>query len=62
MTSKEGQQIFQKAQYLPTRPDVPPLVENLIPEKGGFTATVLSPALVDKEYDHWDAVAKELFR
>jgi iron(III) transport system substrate-binding protein len=62
MTSKEGQQIFQKAQYLPTRADVPPLVENLIPEKGGFTATVLSPEIVDKQYDHWDEVAKQLFR
>jgi iron(III) transport system substrate-binding protein len=62
VTSKEGQQIFQKAQYLPTRPDVPPLVENLIPEKGGFTANVLSPDIVDKQYDHWDAVAKQLFR
>ena len=37
MTSKEGQQIFQKANYLPARPDVPPLTPNLIPEKGGFT-------------------------
>lgn len=62
LTSKEGQLIFQKAQYLPTRADVPPLVENLIPEKGGFAANVLSPGIVDKQYDHWDAVAKELFR
>jgi iron(III) transport system substrate-binding protein len=62
MISKEGQEIFRKAHYLPTRADVPPLVEDLIPQKGGFTATVLSPTLVDKEYDHWDTVAKQLFR
>jgi iron(III) transport system substrate-binding protein len=62
MISKEGQEIFRKAHYLPSRAEVPPLVENLIPEKGGFTATVLTPTMVDKQYDHWDNVAKQLFR
>jgi iron(III) transport system substrate-binding protein len=62
MISKEGQEIFRKAHYLPSRAEVPPLVEKLIPEKGGFTATVLTPTMVDKEYDHWDNVAKQLFR
>jgi iron(III) transport system substrate-binding protein len=62
MTSKEGQQIFQKANYLPARRDVPPTTADLIPENGGFTATVLTPALTEKSLDHWEAVAKELFR
>jgi iron(III) transport system substrate-binding protein len=62
MISKEGQQIFQKANYLPSRPDVPPTTANLIPEKGGFTATVLTPAITEKALDHWDTVAKQLFR
>ena len=43
MTSKEGQEVFQKANYLPARPDVPPLTPDLIPEKGGFAATVITP-------------------
>ena len=30
MTSKEGQQIFQKANYLPARPDVPPATPDLL--------------------------------
>jgi iron(III) transport system substrate-binding protein len=62
MTSKEGQTIFQKANYLPARPDVPPLIENLIPEKGGFAATVITPALTAKSMNHWDAVFNQLFR
>ena len=43
LTSREGQAIFQKANYLPARPDVPPLIRELIPEQGGFTATVITP-------------------
>jgi len=44
MTSREGQQIFQKADYLPARPDVPPLIPDLIPETGGpFTGNVITP-------------------
>jgi len=62
MTSKEGQQIFQKANYLPARPDVPPLTSNLVPEGGGFSATVLTPAITDKVIDRWDDIFKQLFR
>ena len=51
MTSKDGQQIFQKANYLPARPDVPPLMPELVPERGGFAATVLTPAITDKAID-----------
>ena len=62
MTSKEGQQIFQKANYLPARSDVAPLTPELIPERGGFTATVLTPAITDKAIDRWDDIFKQLFR
>jgi len=62
MTSKEGQRIFQQADYLPARPDVPPLVPDLIPETGGFTGTVITPAITAKSYDHWNDVYKDLFR
>ena len=62
MTSKEGQEIFRKANYLPARPDVPPLTPDLIPENGGFTATVMTPAITAKAMDHWDDVFKQLFR
>lgn len=62
MTSKEGQQIFQKANYLPSRPDVPPLMPELIPERGGFGATVITPALTAKWMNHWDKVMADMFR
>jgi iron(III) transport system substrate-binding protein len=62
MTSKEGQQIFQKADYLPARPDVPPLIPDLIPETGGFAGNVITPAITAEGYDHWNNVFKDLFR
>jgi ABC-type Fe3+ transport system substrate-binding protein len=62
MTSKEGQLIFQKASYLPSRPDVPPTMPELIPELGGFAATVITPALTAKWMNHWDKVMDDLFR
>jgi iron(III) transport system substrate-binding protein len=62
MTSQEGQQIFQKALYLPARPDVPPLIPDLIPETGGFTGNVITPAVTAKGYEHWNEVYKDLFR
>jgi hypothetical protein len=62
MASKEGQQVFQKANYIPARPDVPPLLPNLIPEKGGFSGTVITPAMTAQSLDHWDAVVAQLFK
>jgi len=62
MTSKEGQQIFQKAAYLPARPDVPPTIPQLIPATGSFGATVITPALTAKSMNHWDKVFADLFR
>jgi len=62
MTSKEGQQLFQKAGYLPARPDVPPLKPELIPETGGFAANVITPALTSKAMNSWDKVFAGLFR
>src|SRR5215510_3397901 len=62
LTSPEGQAIFQKADYLPSRPDVPPTIPELIPERGGFTANVITPELQVKHLDHWDKTVAELFK
>lgn len=62
MASKEGQEIFRAANYLPARPDVPPLTPNLIPENGGFAADVITPEITEKSYDHWNDVFNKLFR
>ena len=62
MTSQEGQQIFQKANYLPARPDVPPTMADLIPEKGGFSPTVITPAITAKYQERWDKLVEQIFR
>jgi iron(III) transport system substrate-binding protein len=62
LTSKEGQAIFQKANYLPARPDVPPLMAELVPEKGGFAATVVTPAIQARHLDRWEKTVADLFR
>ncbi|HLH99087.1 MAG TPA: extracellular solute-binding protein [Xanthobacteraceae bacterium] len=62
MTSPEGQKIFQAADYLPARPDVPPRFPDLIPETGGFTGNVITPAITAKGYEHWNQVYRELFQ
>src|SRR5262245_22196768 len=62
LTSPEGQSVFQKADYLPARPDVPPTIPELIPERGGFTPNVITPELQVKNLDHWDRIVAELFK
>jgi iron(III) transport system substrate-binding protein len=62
MTSPEGQKIFQAADYLPARPDVPPRIPDLIPETGGFSGNVITPAITAKGYEHWNEVYKQLFQ
>jgi ABC-type Fe3+ transport system substrate-binding protein len=62
LTSPEGQAIFQKADYLPARPDVPPTIPELIPERGGFRPNVITPELQAKHLDHWDKTVAALFR
>jgi iron(III) transport system substrate-binding protein len=60
--SREGQTVFQKAGYIPSRPDVPPLDPKLLPAAGGFKANVATPEYVEKNYKHWDDIYRQLFR
>jgi ABC-type Fe3+ transport system substrate-binding protein len=60
--SREGQQVFQKAGYVPSRPDVPPLDPELSPATGHYKANVVSPDVVEKNHRHWDDVYRQLFR
>jgi hypothetical protein len=41
---------------------VPPLTPDLVPENGGFKATVITPEIQGKHLDRWDKVFSELFR
>jgi len=62
MTSPEGQKIFQAADYLPARSDVPPRIPDLIPETGGFRGNVITPTITANGYEHWNEVYKALFQ
>jgi ABC-type Fe3+ transport system substrate-binding protein len=60
--SREGQSVFQKAGYVPSRPDVPPLDPELSPTTGHFKANIVPPDVVEKNHRHWDDVYRQLFR
>ncbi len=62
MISKEGQLIFQKADYFPTRSDVPASMPELAPSTGGFKAAVMSPDDIARDYEKWAALYIQLFR
>ena len=62
MISKEGQLIFQKADYFPTRSDVPASMPELAPSTGGFKAAVMSPDAIARDYEKWAALFIQLFR
>jgi ABC-type Fe3+ transport system substrate-binding protein len=61
MISEAGQKIYQKADYLPTRADVPPAMPELAPDRGHFTVDVLTPENVDQNYKHWNDIYNQLF-
>lgn len=62
MISENGQKLFQKADYFPTRADVPPAMPELAPSTGHFKADVLSPETVASQYQHWNEIYNTLFR
>jgi iron(III) transport system substrate-binding protein len=62
LISKEGQLIFQKADYFPTRSDVPASMPELAPSTGGFKAVVMSPEDIARDYEKWTALYIEMFR
>jgi iron(III) transport system substrate-binding protein len=62
MISKEGQQIFQKAGYFPTHPDVPAPWPELTPGPGRFEANILSPEIIARDLEKWNDIFKTLFR
>jgi ABC-type Fe3+ transport system substrate-binding protein len=62
VVSKEGQEIFRKAGYLPARADVPPLSAAISPELAGFPVNVLAPEALEHNLAHWSEVYTEIFR
>ncbi len=62
MLSPEGQALFRKADYFPTRPDTPPGMPELAPATGGFKANFFGPSDIDKDYERWAKTYIDLFR
>jgi iron(III) transport system substrate-binding protein len=60
--SKEGQEVFRKANYLPAHPDVPAAVPDLKPDAGHFRVRYFTPEQTDKMMPHWKQVGDEIFR
>jgi ABC-type Fe3+ transport system substrate-binding protein len=60
--SREGQEIFRNAGYLPARPDVPPLAAAISPQLAGFPVNVLAPEALERDLAHWSDVYTEIFR
>jgi ABC-type Fe3+ transport system substrate-binding protein len=60
--SREGQEIFRKAGYLPARSDVPPLSPAISPQLAGFPVNVLAPETLERNLAHWSDVYTEIFR
>ena len=62
MLSKQGQELFRDASYLPARADTPPTFPELSPVTGGFKANFFSPADTARDYERWAKIYIDLFR
>jgi iron(III) transport system substrate-binding protein len=60
--SREGQEIFRNAGYLPARADVPPLSAAISPALAGFPVNVLAPEAIERNLAHWSEVYSKIFR
>jgi iron(III) transport system substrate-binding protein len=60
--SKEGQEVFRAAHYLPADPDVPALEPKLKPEGGHFRVRFFSPEATDDGMSKWLKIFNDLFR
>ena len=62
MISKEGQDLFQKAGYFPTRGDMQSQFPDLEPSTGNFRANIVSPRDIDESYPKWAEIYARMFR
>jgi ABC-type Fe3+ transport system substrate-binding protein len=59
--SREGQEVFRAAEYLPADPAVPALDPTLKPEEGHFRVHFFSPEAIEESLAKWKQVFDELF-
>ena len=60
--SRQGQEIFRDAGYLPVRPDTSAAKASLRPEVSGFRATVFAPEDIDRNLARWSSIYTTIFR
>ncbi len=62
IVSREGQEIFRQADYLPADPGVPALEPTLKPEQGHFRVRFFSPEQTEEQMPRWKKIFDDLFR
>lgn len=62
LVSKEGQELFRTAGYIPVDPEVPPTEPRLRPDGKVFRAHYFTPEEIDKAMPNWVATFKSMFR
>jgi len=60
--SREGQEVFRDADYIPAHPGVAALVPTLKPKEGNFRAQFFTPEETEDGMPEWKKVSDELFR
>jgi ABC-type Fe3+ transport system substrate-binding protein len=60
--SKEGQEVFRRADYLPAHPQVPASVPTLKPSEGKFRSHYFTPEQTEEHMPRWAKVINDLFR
>ena len=61
LVSKEGQQLFREADYIPVDPAIPPRDASLRPDSGGFSAIYFTPEQVAGSMPGWMKILRDLF-
>jgi iron(III) transport system substrate-binding protein len=62
LVSKQGQKLYQAAEYLPADPGVPALDPALKPEGGKFRSRFFSPEETAEKLPRWKKIYDEIFR
>src|SRR4051812_36145941 len=60
--SREGQEVFRQADYLPSHPEIPALEPTLKPKEGGFRVHFFTPEQTEDNMPKWKEVSDEFFR
>jgi iron(III) transport system substrate-binding protein len=60
--SREGQEVFARASYIPAHPAVPAAVPTLKPAEGKFRAHFFTPEQTEEHMPAWNKIFSEFFR